>query len=113
MCRCCGKAGRAQTNVDYTAFVHLRDAANKTVAQADGPPKNAGLRYPTSVWSAGEFVADAHTLQLDGTLAAGQYAIVVGLYNPLDNARVAVADSAFRSADGGVVVGEIVVKGCG
>ncbi len=102
-----------QTNVDYTVFAHLRDVSNKTVAQADGPPKNAGLKYPTSVWSADELVADTHTLQLDGTLAAGKYALVVGLYNPLDNARLAVADSAFRSADGGVVVGEIEVKACG
>ena len=101
-----------KTNVDYTAFVHLRDASNKTVAQGDGPPKNAGLKYPTSVWATNELVADTHTLQLDGTLAAGKYAIVVGLYNPLDNARMAVAGSAFRSADGGVVVGEIELKNC-
>jgi hypothetical protein len=102
-----------QTEVDYTAFVHLRDAANNTALQADESPKNNGLLYPTSVWGAGERVADAHTLHLDGTLAAGKYAIVVGLYNTADGARLAVAESPFRSADGGVVVGEIEVKRCG
>ncbi|NJM40706.1 MAG: hypothetical protein HC853_08010 [Anaerolineae bacterium] len=105
-----------QTSTDYVAFVHLRDASNTTVVQSDAAPKNNGLQYPTSVWSAGELVADAHTLQLAALsqpLAAGKYSLVVGLFNSQDNTRLAVVPSAFRSADGGVVVGEVEIKdGC-
>lgn len=71
---------RADTTptVDYTTFVHLRDAANQNVAQKDNPP--AGGRYPTSLWDTGEIIVDEITLPLDG-VPPGQYTPVVGLYN--------------------------------
>ncbi|GEM_PF-2128229 len=63
---------------DYTVFVHLRNAAGKTVAQADNPPQ-AGA-YPTSFWDAGETIVDDHAILLPNDLPAGDYTIVVGLY---------------------------------
>ena len=37
---------------DYTVFVHLRDGADQTMAQGDGPPVEG--TYPTSFWAAGK-----------------------------------------------------------
>jgi hypothetical protein len=71
---------------DYTTFLHLRDAANKTVAQKDGPP--AAGRYPTGLWEAGEIIVDEITLPLAGLLP-GQYTPVVGLYEFATGNRLA------------------------
>jgi len=80
---------RAETApaADYTTFLHLRNAAGQTVAQKDQPP--AAGRYPTSLWDAGEVVADELVLPLD-RLAPGEYTPVVGLYQLADGARLAV-----------------------
>ncbi|HMQ54393.1 MAG TPA: glycosyltransferase family 39 protein [Anaerolineae bacterium] len=64
---------------DYTVFVHLRDRLNQNVAQQDQPPAQG--QYPTSLWDAGEIIVDPVTLPLDPALPAGEYALVVGLYN--------------------------------
>ena len=63
---------------DYTVFVHLLDAADQVVAQHDGQP--LGGAYPTSVWDAGEVVADPHLLSLPSGLPSGNYRLRVGLY---------------------------------
>jgi hypothetical protein len=72
---------------DYTVFVHLYDESGQLVAQADSPPQNNN--YPTSFWSAGERIADAH--QFDGLAEAtpGNYRLVVGLYDPVSGRRMA------------------------
>ncbi len=78
---------RAETApaADYTTFLHLRNAAGQTVAQKDQPP--AAGRYPTSLWDAGEVVADELVLPLD-RLAPGEYTPVVGLYQLAGGARL-------------------------
>jgi hypothetical protein len=63
---------------DYTVFVHLLDEEGQTSVQADGQPQ--GGAYPTSVWDAGEVVADAHRLALPPDLPAGDYRLRLGLY---------------------------------
>ncbi len=80
---------RAETtpSVDYTTFLHLRDANNRTVAQQDGPP--AAGRYPTSLWEAGEIIVDQMTLPLAG-VAPGRYTPVVGLYDAQTGVRLVV-----------------------
>ena len=98
-------------NHDYTVFVHARDAANGTVAQGDGPPRNGGALYPTSVWGV-ERIADTHALPIPKTLAPGTYAIVVGLYDPTTEERLPVDPVWYRTPDGGVKIGELVVKSC-
>ena len=74
---------------DYTVFVHLRDAGDHNVAQADSPPQ-AGT-YPTSFWDAGETVVDNHTLAVPEHLPAGDYKVVVGLYRLDTGERLAIA----------------------
>jgi hypothetical protein len=85
-------------HTDYTTFLHLRDTANKTVAQKDSPP--ASGRYPTSLWNAGEVIIDEIVLPLDG-ISAGEYRPVVGLYDP---------DTGGRLDVGGAPADEIVLE---
>ncbi|NJN98616.1 MAG: hypothetical protein HC875_33265 [Anaerolineales bacterium] len=73
---------------DYTTFLHLRNAANETVAQKDSPP-TAG-RYPTSLWDPGEIIVDEITLPLAG-LPPGGYTPVLGLYEFATGNRLSVA----------------------
>lgn len=78
---------RARTAIDYTVFVHLRDATGKTVAQADAPPLAGD--YPTSAWNVGEWIRDLHSIALPSDLAPGTYTFEVGWYR---------ADTGERSA---------------
>jgi hypothetical protein len=73
---------------DYTVFVHVRDSTGEVVAQKDQPPLNG--TYPTSLWDPGEVIRDDVVLPL-GDLPAGQYEILVGMYNRETGERLAVA----------------------
>lgn len=101
--------GGAMNRIAYTAFVQLR-AGDRTVAQADAPPR-AGA-YPTVIWSPAEVIPDVHQLKISSDVVAGNYALVVGLYNPVDDARWAVDPSPYRTLDGGVSIGTISVQQC-
>ncbi|PWH16099.1 MAG: hypothetical protein DDG58_10160 [Ardenticatenia bacterium] len=71
---------RADTRqaMDYTVFVHLRDATGTTVAQHDGQPLDGD--YPTSRWRPGEVVIDPHLVVLPSSLPLGEYTVWVGMY---------------------------------
>ncbi len=73
---------------DYTTFVHLRNAAGETVAQKDQPPLNGA--YPTSLWEPGEIISDSLTIPLPPDLPAGDYQLVVGLYDFQTGQRLTV-----------------------
>jgi len=74
-------------SADYTTFLHLRNAANRTVAQKDNPP--AAGRYPTSLWDAGEIIVDEISLPLTDKVPPGRYIPVIGLYNLTTGERLA------------------------
>jgi hypothetical protein len=74
-------------SVDYTTFVHLRDATNQTVAQQDTPPARG--RYPTSLWESGEVIVDEISLSV-ASLPPGQYRLVAGLYDLATGRRLVV-----------------------
>ncbi len=69
----------------YSVFVHLGQA-DRVWAQSDSVPAQ-GAR-PTTGWLAGEYVTDVHTLTLPDDLPPGEYALLVGLYDPQTGARV-------------------------
>ncbi|MBN1995577.1 MAG: glycosyltransferase family 39 protein [Anaerolineae bacterium] len=76
--------------VDYTTFVHLRNAANnEVVAQKDQPPLNGA--YPTSLWDPGEIIADEIVIPLPAELPGGQYQLVLGMYDFQTGQRLAVS----------------------
>jgi hypothetical protein len=81
----------AQTETDYTRFVHLRDQQGHIVAQNDGPP--GGRVYLTSLWDAGEVIADEAVIQLPQDLVPASYALVIGLYDPVTGQRLPVPTS--------------------
>jgi hypothetical protein len=91
----------AQTNVDYTTFVHLRDESGNTVAQIDGPP--AAGKYPTSLWGNGETILDSHILNIPPEVTHGVHHLFVGLYDPATGTRLAVPGTE----DNGVFLTEI------
>lgn len=67
----------AQTpDLDYTAFVHLLDAAGNLVSQKDRPPDG----YPTSDWRPGEWVMDTYAVPLQPDLPPGEYRLRTGFY---------------------------------
>ncbi len=81
--------------LDYTTFVHVRNAAGETVAQKDQPPLNGA--YPTSLWDPGEIIADPIVVTLPPDLPAGEYQLVVGLYDLTSGARLMVPGSSDNS----------------
>jgi len=70
--------------VNWTVFVHLVGTDRRPLAQGDGPPVNGD--YPTSLWRADCQIEDRHLLSLPADLPAGDYSILVGLYDTTDPA---------------------------
>ena len=74
---------QAPVSADLTTFVHLRSAGDPNgppAAQMDRPPADGA--YPTSLWDPGETIRDRIVVPLTSDLPAGEYVLVVGLYNP-------------------------------
>jgi sulfatase modifying factor 1 len=80
----------AQTPIDWTTFVHLRNKGGQTVAQKDGPVGNG--RYPTSLWEVGEIVADEIVIPLTD-LPDDDYRLFIGLYNFITGERLSVPNN--------------------
>ncbi|HZY41530.1 MAG TPA: hypothetical protein VFF59_05965, partial [Anaerolineae bacterium] len=72
--------------VSYKVFVQLLDATGVPRAQVDVLPVN-GTR-PTTSWLPGEIITDAYKLKLPADLPVGQYRLVAGLYQELNNTRL-------------------------
>lgn len=64
---------------NYASFVHMLDAAGKTVAGQDNP--QTGASQPPVQWKAGETVTDAAALPLNTNVPAGHYSLVAGIYS--------------------------------
>mgnify|MGYP006883662144 CR=1 FL=1 len=71
--------------------VFLLDAAGALRAQHDGFP--AGGDRPTSAWTPGEIVFDAHSIRLPADLPPGEYTVIVGLYDWQAGANLAATGS--------------------
>ena len=63
---------------DYNVFVHLEGAA-EPVAYGDGPPADG--TYPTGLWARGERIEDRRVVRVSADTPAGEYPLVVGLYD--------------------------------
>ena len=94
---------------DYTVFVHLLDDQGQLRGQADSPPRSG--RYPTSVWDAGEVIADPHSLSLEPDLPAGEYRVAIGLYDPETGQRVQVVDENGKITADHVIISGLAVTG--
>jgi len=88
---------------DYTAFVHVVDAAGTIVAQIDSQP--LGGQYPTSIWTAGERIEDPQDL----TVKPGTYQVLVGLYLLDTGERLPVLMNGQPAPDNQVLLTQIKI----
>lgn len=88
---------------DYTVFMHLIDAQGQRVAQIDVAP--GGADWPaTSAWQPGQQIGVPLPLPLPTDLAAGEYRLILGLYDSTTGERVPLiagttADPSLAGAD--------------
>jgi hypothetical protein len=93
---------------DYRVFVHLRDAAGKTVATGDATPAWF-TPLPTNQWPSGLSTWDAHAVAIPDDLTPGDYKLVIGWYDPETGKRLS-ASSADGNAEGNeYVIGRVAV----
>jgi 4-amino-4-deoxy-L-arabinose transferase-like glycosyltransferase len=83
-----------QTTVDWSIFVHLRNEADETVAQMDGPAGGSLTNYPASLWDPQENITDEVVIPLPPDLPAETYTLVTGLYDLTNGMRLAVPGTA-------------------
>ncbi|MCB0167996.1 MAG: hypothetical protein KDI79_27455, partial [Anaerolineae bacterium] len=101
-----------QGNLPFGAkvLVHLRDADNNTVAQADHFIYDN--KVPSSRWGDllknDEAIRDGAALALPPDLRPGRYRLLVGFYHPETFARLGVIDD--QSGESAVVLGEWMVE---
>lgn len=75
---------------DYTVFVHLVGPDGRIWGQRDSQPVTGF--YPTSLWTAGEFVRDQVGLTISEGAPAGEYTLIVGMYRASSGERLSVLD---------------------
>jgi 4-amino-4-deoxy-L-arabinose transferase-like glycosyltransferase len=97
----------ADSDTDYTVFVHLLDGFGQVRGQHDGQP--AAGRRPTTGWLLGEIVTDQHELLVDARTPPGACSIEVGLYDGATGERliVTLADNS-RPAERRVLLQQTV-----
>ncbi len=93
---------------DYSVRLEARSADGALVAAHEGQPRNGS--YPTTVWSLGEIVPDAHPLVLNAP--PGEYALVVALAHPFGGTAPVAAPSSARTPDGNLRVGMLRLREC-
>ncbi|MBI1281731.1 MAG: hypothetical protein GC179_26635 [Anaerolineaceae bacterium] len=80
----------------FKVFVQLLNSGGVLVAQRDSEP--AGGSQPTTSWLPDTIITDQHGLALPTVLTAGNYQIIVGLYDADDpNQRLPVAGKTYVS----------------
>jgi hypothetical protein len=76
----------APVSTDYTVSARLVAPDGTWVAQHDSWP--AGGLLPTSQWRLGDYVRDAHSLALPASVASGEYALQVVIYDATTGAAL-------------------------
>ena len=89
----------APVDFDYTAFAHLLDSQNQPVAQLDWQPHDRMGLLPTSTWPQGWPVTDRQVLPLPPDLAAGDYTLLIGLYNWQSGERLPAQEQGVADGD--------------
>jgi 4-amino-4-deoxy-L-arabinose transferase-like glycosyltransferase len=92
---------------DYFIFVHVLNAAGQTVAQRDAPPWQG--RFPTSSWRPGTLIVDLNDLPLPADLPAGDYTLVVGMFDPATGAHPPTQVDGRPAPDSTTLIGRIRV----
>jgi 4-amino-4-deoxy-L-arabinose transferase-like glycosyltransferase len=77
---------------DATVFVHLYGADGKLWAQQDNPPVHG--TFPTSQWEANEIIVDSYDVWIPPDAPAGDYTLMVGMYDAQTSQRWNVVDDS-------------------
>ena len=96
----------AAADYDYSVFVHLRDEAGNTLAQADHLP--LAPVFPPTLWPVGQTVRERSWLTLPAEVAAGSYGSWAGLYRLDTMERLPIADDT--SGENAALLGTVVVE---
>lgn len=91
----------------YKVFVHLVSPWGQVVAQADDFPVCG--RSHANTWTPGELVLDRHLLKLPPDLAAGDYTIIAGMYEPELNLRLNFFDIAGNEQGNSLTIGTVTI----
>jgi hypothetical protein len=79
----------------YKVFVHVLDPSGQHVlAQRDSEPQDG--KAPTTGWIPGEVIDDEYAITLPGSLASGDYAVEVGVYDAHAGDRLTLANGDNR-----------------
>lgn len=81
---------------DVTVFLHLVDETGNNVAQRDVFPQDNS--YPTSLWTAGEYVVDRHIFDVEA-IPPGTYTLRLGLYQAADGVRWQIGGEGDENGD--------------
>jgi 4-amino-4-deoxy-L-arabinose transferase-like glycosyltransferase len=76
-------------NEDYVVFVHLLDETGWLRGQQDNQPRQGS--FSTKAWVPGEWVVDTYQVPIASDAPPGEYSIEVGMYRPVDGARLVAA----------------------
>lgn len=97
---------------DYSVFLHVRDATGHTVAKGDAGPTWFVPR-PTSHWLAtpadAPSVWDGHSIHIPPDVPAGQYTLVVGMYNWETGERLALETGLGNRQGDEAVLGAVTI----
>lgn len=92
-------AGLVQEPFDYTPFVHLLNEAGEKVAQLDWQPHDDWGARPMSSWFEATTIVDQERLALPANLPAGNYQLILGVYNWQTGERLAVIGDGAEPED--------------
>jgi 4-amino-4-deoxy-L-arabinose transferase-like glycosyltransferase len=79
------------TAIPYTVFTHLVGSDGQLYGQWDNQPVRG--TYPTTDWLPGESVVDQYEIPVSPDAPAGDYHLLVGLYDAATGTRLPVLDS--------------------
>ncbi|MBL8160772.1 MAG: glycosyltransferase family 39 protein [Anaerolineae bacterium] len=99
-------------SADYRVYIHLRDAGGAVLQAWDGPVTRTddGNYYSMLVWQPGEIIVDWRRLKVDAlSIPEGEgYQLVIGIYDPLTQARLPVMVDGQPAGDG-FALGERII----
>ena len=94
--------------IHLTTLVHLAEAGQPPLAVGDNPPRQGS--YPTTVWAAGEVIADQYTLLVPPGLENGRYPLWIGLYDSETIVPLPMTVDGVMQQDGRFLVGWVNVS---
>jgi 4-amino-4-deoxy-L-arabinose transferase-like glycosyltransferase len=91
----------------YVVFVHIEVEGEQIWGQSNSTPVCGSL--PTTDWEPGKIVVDGHILQVDPDTPAGEYPVMVGLYDSQTGERLPISGSSANQWGNAINLGTVEV----